>query len=147
MALTLHLQIEKMDTSIDKDYAPGLSETVAAAVVATDDKRFGHLLAMTLRGVGVAVKETNAGEDIQAAGSDCRLFVIDGDLSSGDAIGLIRTLRSQESTCDSALVILAPRDEVDAYDAGVDMALPKPISMPLFMARIRSVMRRYRIIL
>lgn len=128
-------------------YAPGLTETVTAAIVASDDTKLSHLLAMALREVGVAVKETQSAEAIALEGSACTLFVIDNELSSTDTIGLIQLLRQQESTSGAAMIFLSHNNEVAAYDAGVDLVLSKPISIPLFIARIRSVMRRYRIIL
>lgn len=130
-------------------YAPGLSETVATAIVAVDDTRLSHLLSMTLREAGVAVWETSDYNDIvSTTDGNCRLYMIDVDIKSGNAIELVRKLRDSDNTFDSAMVILSCHDnEVDAYDAGADMVLSKPISVPLFMARIRSVMRRYKVIL
>lgn len=140
--------IKKMNTSIDKSYAPGLTETVAAAVVASADRRLSHSLGTALREVGIAVKETMSPAEIPAEGGMCNLFIIDADTPSQPGpLELLKTLRSQASTAGAALVMLSRSDLVEAYDAGVDLVLSKPVSLTLFLARIRSVLRRYKIIL
>lgn len=138
----------RMSLSMNKNYAPGLSETVAAAVIATDDSKLGHLLAMALREAGVAVKEAQSFDAINADDVQSKLFIIDDDLKvGGNSMKFFRYLRSQQMPEKPALVLLSRSSSVAAYDAGVDVVLSKPVSVPLFMARIRSVLRRYQIIL
>lgn len=136
-----------MTTSTNNDYAPGFFETVAAAVVATDDNKLGHLLAVALREAGIAVKETHSFDGLSAEASRSQLFVVDGDSRCGNAVEALRQVRGAKSGEDCAIVFLSHGDSLEAYDAGVDMVLCKPISIPLFMARISSVMRRYRVII
>lgn len=138
-----------MNISIDKDYAPGFFETVAAAVVSSDDVKLRRLIAVTLREAGVAVKEmSSAAGPLCGERVRCQLFVLDSGMSaSGSVIETLRVLRSGERGGDCALMLLSDNDLVEAYNAGVDMVLSKPISMAMFMARVRSVMRRYGIII
>lgn len=137
-----------MSPDTNEYYVPGLYETVAAAIVAVADSRLSSLLAYALREAGIAVRETNSYADITTQTDACRLYVIDADSEAGDAITLLRVLRGQDVTTSSAMMLLTGHDnEIEAYDAGVDMVLSKPLSVPLFMARVRSVLRRYNVIL
>lgn len=137
-----------MNSSIDNDYALGFSETVAAAVVASEDVRLRRLIATSLREVGVAVKEMRIFDALALECGRCRLFVVDCDpLTADHAVETLRHIRQSESGNDCAIVMLSHEESVDAYDAGVDMVLCKPVSVNMFMARVRSVMRRYKVII
>ncbi|MDE5899954.1 MAG: hypothetical protein K2H33_01195 [Muribaculaceae bacterium] len=137
-----------MNTSIDNDYAPGISETVAAAVVASEDARFRRLIAMALREAGMAVKEMRIFDTLALECGRCRLFVVDCDpLTADHAVEILRLLRRSEPGNDCAIVMLSHEESVAAYDAGVDMVLCKPVSVNMFMARVRSIMRRYQVII
>ena len=43
------------------------------------------------------------------------------------------------------IVVIAPSDPVALYDHGADLVLGKPLAANTFMARIKSVLRRYDI--
>ena len=112
---------------------------VTSALVATSDPKLLSLLSMALRQTGIEVQEFQTLSGIPENADTYRLFVVDGDIKPGNAIELSRDLRRQQSTVDAAIVLLS----IDAYDAGVDMVMAKPVSINLFMARIRSILRRY----
>lgn len=115
----------------------------ATALVATADPQLRSLLAMTLRGNGIDVQECHT---LHAAADASRchaaLFVIDGDTDPTEAISLTRSLRHNGATAGAAIVMLSFQESIEAYDAGVDLVLMKPVSMNIFLARIRSILRR-----
>ena len=116
---------------------------VTSALVATSDPQLLSLLSMALRQTGIEVQEFQTLSGIPENADTYRLFVVDGDIKPGNAIELSRDLRRQQSTVDAAIVLLSFDEAIDAYDAGVDMVMAKPVSINLFMARIRSILRRY----
>lgn len=116
---------------------------VTSALVATSDPKLLSLLSMALRQTGIEVQEFQTLSGIPENADTYRLFVVDGDIKPGNAIKLSRDLRRQQSTVDAAIVLLSFDEAIDAYDAGVDMVMAKPVSINLFMARIRSILRRY----
>ena len=116
---------------------------VTSALVATSDPKLLSLLSMALRQTGIEVQEFQTLSGIPENADTYRLFVVDGDIKPGNAIELSRDLRRQQSTVDAARVLLSFDEAIDAYDAGVDMVMAKPVSINLFMARIRSILRRY----
>lgn len=116
---------------------------VTSALVATSDPKLLSLLSMALRQTGIEVQEFQTLSGIPENADTYRLFVVDGDIKPGNAIELSRDLRRQQSTVDAAIVLLSFDEAIDAYDAGVDMVMAKPVSINLFMARIRSILRRY----
>ena len=116
---------------------------VTSALVATSDPKLLSLLSMALRQPGIEVQEFQTLSGIPENADTYRLFVVDGDIKPGNAIELSRDLRRQQSTVDAAIVLLSFDEAIDAYDAGVDMVMAKPVSINLFMARIRSILRRY----
>lgn len=116
---------------------------VTSALVATSDPKLLSLLSMALRQTGIEVQEFQTLSGIPENADTYRLFVVDGDIKPGNAIELSRDLRRQQSTVDATIVLLSFDEAIDAYDAGVDMVMAKPVSINLFMARIRSILRRY----
>ena len=116
---------------------------VTSALVATSDPKLLSLLSMALRQTGIEVQEFQTLSGIPENADTYRLFVVDGDIKPGNAIELSRDLRRQQSTVDAAIVLLSFDEAIVAYDAGVDMVMAKPVSINLFMARIRSILRRY----
>ena len=116
---------------------------VTSALVATSDPKLLSLLSMALRQTGIEVQKFQTLSGIPENADTYRLFVVDGDIKPGNAIELSRDLRRQQSTVDAAIVLLSFDEAIDAYDAGVDMVMAKPVSINLFMARIRSILRRY----
>lgn len=122
-------------------------EMVVGALVATADSQLGQLIRSALGEVGIAVKLISSVEHFPEMNHMMfSLFIVDGDLQPGDAMEIPRILRAEEATADAAIVVLSHTDDLEGYDAGADVVLPKPLSPKLFMARVRSIMRRYNII-
>lgn len=105
------------------------------ALVATNDKTFGRLLADMLEPAGFTVKLIKRGGSQGLSMNDYVLMVLDGD-----PINPIDNLQP-------AVVVISPTDPIAMYDGGADLVMNKPITTNVFMARIRSVLRRYGITL
>jgi DNA-binding response OmpR family regulator len=74
------------------------------------------------------------------------LVVIDGVPSVDDALELIRTLRSHQPTRELPVLRVDPRgstkDVVKVLDAGADDFLVRPFNGDIFLARVRTLLRR-----
>jgi two-component system response regulator VicR len=70
------------------------------------------------------------------------LIVMDINISAEDTIQLIKTLRAELT---SPIILLTPHGEeilLEAYNAGVDDCMLKPVSPSLFQAKIKVWLRR-----
>lgn len=103
------------------------------ALVATNDDRLGQLLAAMLTPVGFSVKLIRRGASKDLHLDDFDLLVLDGDPAYSIS-GLA-----------PAVVVISPSDQIAMYDAGADLVINKPLVANIFLARIRSVLRRYGI--
>lgn len=115
------------------------------ALIATADDGLRQLLASSLRDAEFDVSEKSRLADIAPDSTDFSLILIDTDFWPAESLRLLRKLRQGACGYNTAIIIISHTNSLEAYDAGVDMVLTKPISVPLFMARVRSVMRRYGI--
>lgn len=104
--------------------------------MATDDSSLSHLLSAILASACIDIK-TCALQDIHTAlnenDSDFELLIVDGDVTEPLQSGYI------------ALVVISPSDGVATYDLGADMVVYKPLSANIFLAKVRSILRRYGI--
>lgn len=89
--------------------------------------------------------------EVEKAGQRLReepahLIVIDGVPSKDSAIELIRTLRGHGPTRRVAILNVNPSgsaaDVVELLDAGADDFLAKPFNGQIFLARVRTLLRR-----
>ncbi|PIP83461.1 MAG: DNA-binding response regulator [Elusimicrobia bacterium CG_4_9_14_3_um_filter_62_55] len=74
------------------------------------------------------------------------MIVIDGVPSVDDALELIRTLRSHQPTRGLPILRVdpkgTPKDVVKVLDAGADDFLVRPFNGQIFLARVRTLLRR-----
>jgi len=74
------------------------------------------------------------------------LAVIDGVPSLDDALEMIRTLRGHQPTRDLPILRVDPKgttkDVVSVLDAGADDFLVRPFNGQIFLARVRTLLRR-----
>lgn len=103
------------------------------ALVSTNDDRLGQLIAAMLTPLGFNVRLIHRGESGGEHLNDFALLILDGDpiYSIGEL--------------DPAIVVISPSDQIAAYDEGADLVVNKPLEANIFLARIRSVLRRYGI--
>lgn len=110
------------DSSIERKYK---------ALVATSDDKLGQLIAAMLTPIGFNVRLVRPGGSKSEHINDFALIVVDGD-----PVYPIDNLAP-------AIVVISPSDQVAAYDDGADLVVNKPLEANVFLARIRSVLRRY----
>lgn len=103
------------------------------ALLASNDKALTLLLPTLLAPTGYVVTAVARGCYNKADANDYDLLIIDGDPKLTFRTGL------------PAVVSVAPRDVVAAYDKGVDLVVSKPLMANVFMAKVRAVLRRYGI--
>jgi DNA-binding response OmpR family regulator len=111
----------------------------------SDDRVLGSIGAYTLRQIGLEVTLAASVADALAKREQGTfdLAVIDPCDPALDAIHLVRELRSQ--AVNPILLLTEHHDEaysLRAYEAGVDECIVKPISPSLFLAKVRSWLRR-----
>lgn len=103
------------------------------ALVSTDDEKLGQLLCALLAPIGFKVSLIRSGASRSLNIDDFSLLVIDGD-PKWPIEGIA-----------PAVVVISPSNPVTVYDAGADLVINKPLESNIFMARIRSILRRYGI--
>lgn len=103
------------------------------ALVSTNDDRLGQLIAAMLTPLGFNVRLIHRGESHGEHINDFALLILDGDPAYP-----IQDL-------EPAIVVISPSDQIAVYDDGADLVVNKPLEANIFLARIRSVLRRYGI--
>lgn len=103
------------------------------ALVATNDDKLGQLIAAMLTPLGFNVHLIRPGESRGKHINDFALLIIDGD-----PVYPINNI-------EPAIVVISPSNHIATYDDGADLVINKPLEANVFLARIRSVLRRYGI--
>lgn len=103
------------------------------AMVATNDDKLGQLIAAMLTPLGFNVRLIRPGGSQSEHINDFALLIVDGD-----PVYPIDNI-------EPAIVVISPTDQIAAYDDGADLVVNKPLEANVFLARIRSVLRRYGI--
>ena len=111
--------------------ADSVTEQKFKALVATNDDKLGQLIAAMLTPIGFNVRLIRPGGSDAMHINDFALLVVDGD-----PVYPIDNLAP-------AIVVISPSDHIAAYDDGADLVVNKPLEANIFLARIRSVLRRY----
>jgi DNA-binding response OmpR family regulator len=111
----------------------------------SDDREVGGIWAYALRQMGLAVTLATSAVDAWAKWEQDTfdLIVIDVFGPELDGIGLVRKLRAE--VANPILLFTPNREEahtLQAYQAGVDECVVKPVSPSLFLAKVRVWMRR-----
>lgn len=102
-------------------------------LLATTDRSLPGLLSAMLvpNGFELHTVEVCAPEHVNS--HEYILLILDGDSRLSFTDGL------------PAVVVIAPRDAVKAYDNGADLVIDKPLRANVLLAKIRAVLRRYGI--
>ena len=112
--------------------------------VAAEDEKFQAQLATLLSGNGYACVALRAElPDFQSLRSTKpRLLVVEGD----GALVCVRALRAQADLRLLPVLCVNPRsgvaDTVKVLDAGADDVIARPFQPPVFLARVRTLLRR-----
>lgn len=101
------------------------------ALLASNDKALALLIPTLLAPTGYEVVAVSHGKYKTKDADNYDLLIIDGDPQLTFGPGL------------PAVVSVAPKDPVSAYDCGVDLVVSKPLIARVFMAKVRAVLRRY----
>ena len=115
-------------------------------LVVEDEEVLAQALAEALEGEFYAVDLAPDGQTASelADVNEYDLIVLDWTIPPPTGIELLRSWRGQGK--DTPVLMLTARsgigDRVDGLDTGADDFLTKPFSLPEFLARVRSLMRR-----
>ena len=114
-------------------------------LIAEDDRRVRAALERALRHEGYEVTAVADGAAALAAHDACRpdLVLLDVSMPNADGLSVCRMLREQG--CDTQILMLTARHEVDdrvaGLDAGADDYLVKPFALDELLARVRARLR------
>ena len=120
-------------------------------LVVEDDARLQKFYVRTLEGEGYPVAAMQSAEEAFAYLQKMRpdLILSDVVLKGMDGTTFCRELRSRPETAHIPFILISGRrieedDQIDGLDAGADDYLIKPVSGKVLVAKIQSVLRRYR---
>ncbi|MFA6029518.1 MAG: response regulator transcription factor [Elusimicrobiota bacterium] len=116
-------------------------------LIAGIDSKLCHQIRDLLSAQGHQVQLSDpSGAARAAADSRAALVVVDGVPSKDAALSLVRALRAQEATRRVPILQVDPRgtlgDVVELLDAGADDYLMRPFNGQVFLARVRTLLRR-----
>ncbi|MYK74068.1 MAG: response regulator transcription factor, partial [Acidimicrobiaceae bacterium] len=120
-------------------------EAAATILIAEDDRRVRDSLDRYLRLEGYEVVAVPDGAAALAAHDAHRpdLLVLDVSMPNADGLSVCRMLR--QKGCDTQILMLTARHEVDdrvaGLDAGADDYLVKPFAVEELLARVRARLR------
>ncbi|MBI4616106.1 MAG: protein kinase [Planctomycetes bacterium] len=122
--------------------------TAGPILIVDDDPAIRGLLARSLVNAGLACVQADAPAAAVALAGDWppSLFLLDVELGAQSGIDLCRTLRARPASTDTPIVMISGHGEerlmLQAFEAGADDYIVKPVSIPLFVSKVRSVLRR-----
>ena len=125
--------------------SPEAGEAAATILIAEDDRRVRDSLDRYLRLEGYDVVAVPDGAAALAAHDAHRpdLLVLDVSMPNADGLSVCRMLR--DKGCDTQILMLTARHEVDdrvaGLDAGADDYLVKPFAVEELLARVRARLR------
>ncbi|RKX27642.1 MAG: DNA-binding response regulator [Candidatus Zixiibacteriota bacterium] len=119
-------------------------------LVVEDERDIAELIVYNLEREGFRVESTISGEEGLRRAQDDHpdLVVLDIMLPEMNGLDVCRALKSNEATKGISIIMLTARDEdidvVTGLEVGADDYITKPFSPRVLIARIRSVLRRYK---
>ncbi|HKC51017.1 MAG TPA: response regulator transcription factor [Myxococcota bacterium] len=121
----------------------------ARILLVEDEEHLARGLAFNLEAEGYRVESTERGEAAlerlaEPASAPVDLVVLDVMLPGMSGFEVVRRLREMENKVPVLLLTArdAPRDIVHGLDLGADDYLTKPFSLPVLLARARTLLRR-----
>lgn len=111
-----------------------------------DDDSIRTMLEYYLASLQYEVSAFASGEDFFAAGLRPDLAILDVMLPGMDGVEILRRLRADSQTRETAVIMLTARsaemDKVAGLDAGADDYVTKPFGLMELQARVSAVLRR-----
>jgi two-component system response regulator RegX3 len=117
----------------------------ARVLLVSDEPESGRIWAFALQQMGLEVVLTNTSRDAleEWAAGGLDLLIIDIHTPRLDGIDLCRRIRAEAV---NPILLFSPRGDeahiLEAYQAGVDECVVKPVSPALFLAKTRAWLRR-----
>ncbi len=125
---------------------------MSAYILAVDDERQMRMLLMdALRSAGYEASQASSAREALALITTRRpdLLVLDVGMPEMDGLTLCRKLREDPRYVTLPILFLTaytqPEDIIRGLDAGADDYTLKPINLPVFLARVRALLRRAEI--
>lgn len=119
-------------------------------LVIDDDAQLRKLVAKYLTDNGLSVQHTDDGSQglLMARESKPDLILVDGLMPGMDGVTFIRILRKEAFSSGIAVIMMTgemteDKDMVRGLETGADDFMLKPFSLPVLLARVRAVLRRY----
>lgn len=120
-------------------------------LIVDSDDSIAELLKVNLGSEGYAVRRLlHASEVDRAALGDVSLIIVDSMTEEYTGMDLVFDLKDDPTTEHVGIILYSPfaseRMVIDALDAGADDYIVKPFSLREMVARVKSVLRRRRIV-
>jgi len=119
--------------------------TKEATILVVDDKPYNLTLMSNLLKGDYKVEVANGGEEalkITASGLSLDLILLDIMMSGMDGYEVCRRLKSDPKTMNIPVIFVTAKSEVDDEKKGLELGaidyIPKPISAPIVMARVKN---------
>lgn len=123
-------------------------DSASRVLVVDGEESQTSLLRLALEREGYDVEAVSAVDDaLSKPLGHYGLFIVDMKMDNMQGLDFARTLRQSPSTVNTPLIICSTmendHDIVDGLDAGADDYVSRSISVPTFLARVHSLMRRH----
>lgn len=125
-------------------------KTVPKILVIDDDAALRKLIVRYLTENGMSVIHTDDGSEglLLARDSKPDLILVDGLMPGMDGVTFCRVLRKEPFSAGIGLILMTgqmteEKDMVRGLETGADDYLLKPFGLPVLLARVRAVLRRY----
>lgn len=120
-------------------------------LIVEDEKEIAQILKSSLEEIGLKSLEFTDGkvalDYIQSSDlKSIELFILDRMLPSTNGLEICKFIRMYKATQKLPVLMLTalstPEQIVEGLDAGADDYITKPFDLPIFQARVRSLLRR-----
>lgn len=123
--------------------------TRAKALLVCDDPEGGRVWSYALGQIGLEVTVVGSSEQAldQCTKQTFTLLIIDVSASQLDGVDLCRRLRGEAV---NPILLLTPKTDethaLEAYRAGADECIPKPVSRSLLLAKVKTWLRHSQLV-
>ena len=139
-----------MKGSDDSGREPASYAVPAKILVVDDDRAILQLAKKYLSSNGMTVMMTDNGSEALLLVRDSKpdIILCDAQMPGLDGHALCRRIKQEADTRSVPVVLMsgariADRDVLQGFEGGADDYVMKPFSLPVLLARLRAVLRRY----